>query len=130
MSQVPLHWAGPRPYPLPSTVVTACGPSPAVLNDVYSFDKEMQQAEVGHLEGSSLCNGVKVLADESGLDFEASKRVLVLMCREWEVMQKEFEEKRINEGCEKHMERYMKGLEYQMAGNEYWGERTLRYNKK
>ncbi|KAF2146989.1 uncharacterized protein K452DRAFT_315168 [Aplosporella prunicola CBS 121167] len=107
-----------------------CSKHLAVMNDVYSFDKELQQAEMGHLEGSCLCNGVKVLADESGLDYEASKRVLALMCREWEVMHKELEKKSLNEGCGEHIARYISGLEYQMSGNEYWSEKTQRYNKK
>jgi aristolochene synthase len=106
-----------------------CSKHLSVVNDIYSFDKELRQSEVGHHEGSVLCTAVKVLADESNLSFEAAKRVLWYMCREWELVHQRLESRLKVEGdCSEDLAAYIKGLEFQMSGNEKWSETTLRYH--
>ncbi|KAF4310350.1 Cytochrome P450 [Botryosphaeria dothidea] len=108
-----------------------CSKHLSAMNDIHSFEKELRQAQVGDAEGSFLCTGVKVVADESGLDYDASKRVLYLMCREWELVHLKLEhERRAAPGWSVDIERYIKGLEYQMGGNEYWSETTDRYQSR
>ncbi|KAK0610327.1 Aristolochene synthase [Lasiodiplodia hormozganensis] len=108
-----------------------CSKHLSAMNDIHSFDKELRQAEVGDPEGSFLCTGVKVVSDESGLDYDASKRVLYLMCREWELVHKRLEqERRAAPGFAPALELYIKGLEYQMGGNEQWSETTERYRSR
>lgn len=54
-----------------------CAKHLSIVNDIYSFEKEVQAARTGHKEGSFLCSAVKVLATETGLNVPATKRVLV-----------------------------------------------------
>ncbi len=54
-----------------------------VVNDIYSWEKELQASKTGHKEGSALCSAVKVVADSTSLDAEASKRVLWSLVREY-----------------------------------------------
>ncbi|OCL11144.1 Aristolochene synthase [Glonium stellatum] len=106
-----------------------CAKQISVVNDIYSWEKELHASENGHREGSALCSAVKVLADETMLDIPATKRVLWSMAREWEfVHDKMCAEKLASpEGCSRAVQDYMKGLEYQMSGNELWSKTTPRY---
>jgi len=91
-----------------------CAKHISVINDIFSWDKELLASRTGHQEGSALCSSVQVLAEEAHLSTEASKRILFNMCREWA-------------GLREEVMRYMDGLEYQMSGNELWSQSTLRY---
>lgn len=97
------------------------------VNDIYSWEKEARAAQSEHQEGSALCSAVKVLADETGLSTDASKRVLWCMIREWEVAHDELVIEMEQAGCSEAVRDYMKGLEYQMSGNEAWCRTTPRY---
>ena len=107
-----------------------CSKHISVLNDIYSYDKEVIVAKTGHEEGGVLCSSVQILAREADIDVVAAKRVLWSMCREWErchqklVAKIEEEEQQVSPA----LGAYLKGLEYQMSGNEKWSESTLRYN--
>lgn len=149
----------------------------SVVNDIYSWEKELQASKTGHKEGSALCSAVKVLADSTNLDAEASKRVLWSLVREyvsflmlsspetycaildrcdvlcqdipihqysillqrnnaddsnnrWEHVHDSLCEAKLlsSEGCSKAEQMYVKGLEYQMSGNELWSKTTKRYS--
>lgn len=106
-----------------------CSKHISVLNDIYSYDKEVIAARTGHQEGAVLCSSVQILAHEADIDAIAAKRVLWSMCREWERCHKtlvakiEKEQKQASPA----LRAYLKGLEYQMSGNEKWSESTLRY---
>ncbi|XXG95498.1 hypothetical protein Hte_001762 [Hypoxylon texense] len=114
-----------------------CSRHITVVNDIFSWEKESWEKElakscIGHDEGSFLCFSVKILADEGSLTTEASKRVLFAMVREWELTHCKLAEvirrdKRVAEDRKGFIVNYIKGLEYQMSGNEYWSARTLRY---
>lgn len=101
----------------------------SVVNDIYSFEKEEQWARTGHKEGAYLSSAVKVLAHETSLGITATKRVLWTMIREWENVHDQLVAEKLNDpkGCSQVAKVYMKGLEYQMSGNEQWSKTTLRY---
>jgi aristolochene synthase len=68
--------------------------------------------------------------EEIGLSVEPTKRVLWQMVREWETLHDALVETISLEGpVAAELRLYMKGLEYQMSGNELWSMTTLRYGK-
>ncbi|RYP52873.1 hypothetical protein DL768_002043 [Monosporascus sp. mg162] len=107
-----------------------CAKQLSVVNDIYSYDKEEEASRTGHKEGAFLCSAVKVLAEETKLGIPATKRVLWSMTREWEIVHDEIVAEKIAspDGCSEAAKAYMKGLEYQMSGNEQWSKTTRRYN--
>ncbi|KAI1380475.1 Aristolochene synthase [Hypoxylon crocopeplum] len=109
-----------------------CSKHISVINDIFSWEKELAQSYVGHEEGSVLCSSVQVLADEGNLTIDASKRVLFAMVREWELTHIKLAEEisadsRLTADRRDGVISYIKGLEYQMSGNELWSASTLRY---
>lgn len=108
-----------------------CSKHISVVNDIYSFDKEVIAAKEGHPEGGALCSSVQITAAETGVSVEAAKRVLWAMCREWELCHRKFVAQ-VESSLEKpapSLSAYMKGLEYQMSGNEQWSRTTKRYSE-
>lgn len=108
-----------------------CSKHLSVLNDIYSWDKELRASKTGHVEGSAICSAVKILADEASLTYSGAKRVLLVMCREWEILHDTLTANRqLNSEipCSKDLTAYIKGLEYQISGNEEWSMTTLRYH--
>ncbi|KAK1728207.1 hypothetical protein CaCOL14_010293 [Colletotrichum acutatum] len=107
-----------------------CSKHISVVNDIYSWEKELKASQIGHKEGSALCSSVAVLASETSLDYSASKRILWIMCREWEILHIQLVTSRLSsgEGCSPDLQAFMKGLEYQMSGNEAWSSITPRYH--
>ncbi|KAF5027082.1 hypothetical protein F66182_794 [Fusarium sp. NRRL 66182] len=108
-----------------------CSKHISVINDIYSWEKELKALEKGHPEGSAVCSAVSVLSSEASLSYAASKRVLWTMCREWELVHEELAKKRMQSspGCSESVKSFIKGLEYQMSGNEAWSKSTPRYNQ-
>lgn len=104
-----------------------CSKQISVVNDIYSWEKELKASQTAHAEGAVLCSAVKVLADETNLSIAASKRVLWAMTREWELVHDEMVAEQLAGGVRLEVKEYMKGLEYQMSGNEEWSNTTLRY---
>jgi len=107
-----------------------CSKHISVINDVYSYEKELLAEKEGHAEGGALCSSVGILAKEAAVDIAASKRLLVYMCREWELCHEQLVAKIRAQpnGRSENLRRYMKGLEYQMGGNETWSQTTKRYS--
>lgn len=106
-----------------------CSKHISVLNDIHSYEKEVLAAQTGHAEGGALCSSVPILAQEADVDPQAAKRILWAMCREWErchvkLVARVEEQQQVSPA----LRAYMKGLEYQMSGNERWSQSTLRYN--
>lgn len=106
-----------------------CSKQVSVVNDIYSWEKELRASQSGDHEGSVLCTAVKILADGTSLSIAGSKRVLWYMAREWENAHDEMVAMKVAEGCSQAAKDYMKGLEYQMSGNELWSRFTPRYHK-
>ncbi|ORY66216.1 aristolochene synthase [Pseudomassariella vexata] len=107
-----------------------CAKHISVLNDIYSWEKEVSAASSGHHEGSALCSSVLVLSNQTKLDVTASKRILWVLCREWELVHEQLVKKRLAsvEPCSSDLKAYMNGLKYQMSGNEAWSGKTPRYH--
>ncbi|KAI9739473.1 MAG: hypothetical protein M1818_005161 [Claussenomyces sp. TS43310] len=99
-----------------------CAKHISIVNDIYSWEKELIASKTGHSEGSALCSAVQVIADECKTSIEASKRVLRAITREWEFQHEELAAERLAspDGCSQAVKDYIKGLEYQMSGNELW----------
>ncbi|KAF1993247.1 Aristolochene synthase in complex with 12,13 Difluorofarnesyl diphosphate [Amniculicola lignicola CBS 123094] len=107
-----------------------CSRHISVVNDIWSWEKELLAAKTGHVEGSALCSSVQVIADECQISILASKRVLYAMCREWELCHNEIVARKlldVSVESRETLKRFTKGLEYQMSGNELWSRTTLRY---
>lgn len=112
------------------TLEQNCSRQISVVNDIFSWEKELKASQIGNTEGAVLCSAVKVLSEETSLCIEASKRVLWSMVREWERVHVELYEQLLEEDPDlpQEMRDYVKGLEYQMSGNELWSRTTLRYH--
>jgi aristolochene synthase len=104
-----------------------CSKHLSVINDIWSYDKELLTSQTAHEEGGALCNIVAILAKEAELSVPAAKRVLYGMCREWEVRYREVSEEVLARCNTPAMRAYLQGLEFQMSGNELWSRTTLRY---
>ncbi|KAJ2996687.1 hypothetical protein NUW58_g718 [Xylaria curta] len=103
-----------------------CGKHIAVINDIWSFEKEALAAKCNQ-EGSVLCNSVAILSTEAGLSTASSKRVLQRMCLEWENKHCQLLEELLNGGENTVLQNYFQGLGYQMSGNVAWSKLTRRY---
>lgn len=106
-----------------------CAKNISIVNDIYSWEKELIASQTGHSEGSALCSAVQVVSQEGKISIPASKRVLWALVREWEIQHELLAAERIAsvDGCSQGVKDYIKGLEYQMSGNELWSKTTLRY---
>lgn len=104
-----------------------CSKHLSIINDIWSFEKEVLAAKNAHKEGGTLCNGVSILAGETTLSTGAAKRVLYHLCREWESRHEQLVHDVLVERESSGLRGYLQGLEYQMSGNEAWSKTTLRY---
>jgi aristolochene synthase len=106
-----------------------CARHLSVVNDIMSWDKEYRSSQTGHFEGAALCSAVQVLAEETVLGYEAAKRVLWVVCREWEDVHRGLvsRTKGNTPQWSERLDNYILGLEYQMGGNELWSCTTGRY---
>lgn len=105
-----------------------CSKHISVVNDIYSWEKELKQSVESPEEGSVLCSSVQVMMHGATLSTEAAKRVLWPMCREWELVHLDIVDQLREEGHREDVLTYCKGLEYQMSGNELWSSETKRYH--
>ncbi|KAH7322523.1 Aristolochene synthase from penicillium Roqueforti [Stachybotrys elegans] len=107
-----------------------CSKHISIVNDIYSYEKELIASQTGHKEGSVLCTAVKVVADETSLSVQATKRILWPMVREWELVHDEMVRellRGISGESAVTIKRYTEGLRHQMSGNELWSRTTPRY---
>ncbi|KAI1325881.1 Aristolochene synthase in complex with 12,13-Difluorofarnesyl diphosphate [Xylariaceae sp. FL0255] len=104
-----------------------CSKHLSIVNDIWSFEKEVLAAKNAHEEGGILCNAVEILATEAEIKTNSAKSVLYHLCREWELNYAEQTEKLLTQKDTPAIRTYLKGLEYQMSGNEMWSTTTLRY---
>ncbi|PVH90808.1 Aristolochene synthase in complex with 12,13 Difluorofarnesyl diphosphate [Periconia macrospinosa] len=105
-----------------------CSKHISVVNDIYSWEKELKQSIESPEEGSVLCSSVQVVMHGATLNTAAAKRVLWPMCREWELVHLDMVDEFKDQGVREDVLTYCKGLEYQMSGNELWSSETLRYH--
>lgn len=104
-----------------------CSKHLSIINDIWSFEKELLASQTAHEEGGVLCSGVAIFAEGAEVSTAAAKRILYALCREWEVRHKELEAEALSQKNTLQLQAYLKGLEYQMSGNEMWSRTTLRY---
>ena len=100
------------------------------VNDIHSFDKEVTAYNKNPVEGATLLNMTSMLAQDTGISYEAAKRVLWILCREWEIEHQQMvKEREANKelGCSQDLKDYLKGMELVLGGNEYWSSYTKRY---
>lgn len=76
-----------------------------------------------------MLNMTLALANDTGLPYPASKRVLWVMVREWEGQWKELVRERRKKGVSGELGVYLEGLELVLGGNEWWSWRTERYQE-
>lgn len=104
-----------------------CSKHLSVVNDIWSYEKEVLAAETLHEEGGTLCTAVAVLARDAEIGTDAAKRVLYHLCREWEHEHQALVAKVLEQRDTPVLRAYMQGLEFLMSGNELWSRTTLRY---
>ena len=105
-----------------------CGRHISIVNDIYSYEKEVLTAQNTHEEGGKLCNAVQIFASDVGISIRSSKRALWSICREWEHTHEELVLERKSRDCSDDLSSYMEGLEFHMSGNELWSKTTKRYH--
>ncbi|KAI0195403.1 Aristolochene synthase in complex with 12,13 Difluorofarnesyl diphosphate [Xylaria flabelliformis] len=105
----------------------ACSKHLSVINDAWSYEKEVHASKTLHKEGAILCTCVAILAHDSELSVPATKRVLYSMVREWELQFKDLVANILTKLDTPVLRAYLQGLEFQMTGNEHWSRTTLRY---
>jgi aristolochene synthase len=106
-----------------------CAKHISVVNDIHSWEKELRKSHASYEEGSILCSSVKVLSMECSVDYEASKRILHVMCKEWELVHLALSQQKKEGGARQVVLTYCRGLGYQMSGNEVWSRTTKRYHQ-
>ncbi|CAJ2506370.1 Uu.00g005000.m01.CDS01 [Anthostomella pinea] len=104
-----------------------CARHLSVINDIWSYEKEVHAAAHLHEEGGVLCTSVAILAEEAHMSIDSSKRVLYQLCREWEISHEVLVEAALAQKDTPDMRAYLLRIEYQMAGNEFWSRTTPRY---
>lgn len=105
-----------------------CSKHMSIVNDICSWERELRQSRSTSEEGARLCNGVQILSASLGLDVEATKACLWTMVREWEAKHERLcSVPFVSPDISKEAMLYLKGLEYQMSGNELWSRTTPRY---
>ena len=110
-----------------------------IVNDIYSYEKEVRAYKEGGMEGGEILNAVQMQAIDTGISLVSSKRVLWVLCRELELLFFEKVEKmkmemdlagEENAAENRDMRGYLKALEHVMSGNEKWSEYTQRYHER
>lgn len=75
---------------------------------------------------------VNLLSHDTGVSYQGAKRVLWILCREWELEFREMIKQKLGDRtvpANEHddLKMYLKGLEWIDGGNERWSETTARY---
>lgn len=100
----------------------------AFVNDVCSFEKEVLTAQNGFQLGA-VCSSVPIVMELCGVNEQEAKRIMWQMVRGWEVQHFELVNEIQSKNSSQALATYLKGLEYQTAGNELWSLLTPRYNR-
>ena len=110
-----------------------------IVNDIYSYEKEVRAYSQQGMEGAEILNAVELQALDTGVSKAAAKRILWVLCRELELefldlvqaKKAEMELAELDGKGEKNgdMRSYMRGLEGIMSGNEKWSAYTGRYHE-
>lgn len=99
----------------------------SVINDVWSYDKEVRASQQSTEEGAVLCSSVAIMSCETRVPAIAAKRTLTHLCREWELQHETLAYEILQKDDRPAIRQYIRGLEHQMSGNEVWSTFTKRY---
>lgn len=108
-----------------------CGRHISLVNDIYSYEKEVLASRSTTQEGAILCNAVQILANQLGIGIAPVKYMLWILIREEEYRHQELVKRIMATGpeCTAELQAYIHGLEYHMSGNELWSRFTKRYSQ-
>jgi aristolochene synthase len=98
-----------------------------LANDICSYSKEVLAAKDG-FELGAICSSVPIIVNMCGLGEMGAYRVMWEMTRQLEIRHFELANRVLKDCDTDALRLYLKGLEYQMAGNERWSLLTPRYN--
>ncbi|MCJ1461493.1 hypothetical protein MMC07_000090 [Pseudocyphellaria aurata] len=104
-----------------------------VVNDICSYDKEVQAQEANPTEGGLVLNVVDHLTKNTNLTPPAAKRAAWAMTREGELRHQELLAARLkvtDPPCTGDLMTFVEGLDYATGGNEVWSRTTGRYHEK
>ncbi|KAI1389502.1 Aristolochene synthase in complex with 12,13-Difluorofarnesyl diphosphate [Hypoxylon trugodes] len=118
----------PEDLALVTQIERNCSKHITIINDIWSYEKEVVAAKNSHKEGGVMCSGVAVLAQEARITADAAQRVLYHLAREWELSHNVLGDELLAQRDTQELREYVKGLEYQMSGNEMWSKTTGRYS--
>ncbi|KAG9387024.1 Aristolochene synthase [Pyrenophora tritici-repentis] len=119
----------PEELELAKEVEENCMKHITFVNDICSYDKEVMTASEGS-ELGAMCSSVPIIkADHRVDDDQEAKSIMWEMVRDWELRHFELVEKISSKNISPALAKYLKGVEYQAAGNEHWSLLTPRYNK-
>ncbi|KAI1121946.1 Aristolochene synthase in complex with 12,13-Difluorofarnesyl diphosphate [Nemania abortiva] len=118
----------PEQLSVTSSIEKNCARHITVINDIWSFEKEVLVSQKGHCEGGFLVSAVSILSDTATISTEASKRILGGLCREWEAIHDALVKNVLDVAQDKAMMEYLKALELKASGNEAWSKLTKRYS--
>ena len=71
----------------------------AVINDIYSYEKELLLSKSESAERGYLCSAVLIFAQETELGIFATKHMLYALCRQWELIRWQLVDERERQGC-------------------------------
>jgi aristolochene synthase len=97
----------------------------AVVNGIWSYEKELIASKTLHEEGGVLCTAVAIFVDGAKVLAIAAKRVLYLLCREWKLCHDILTVELLAKRDTPDIRAYLKCLEYQISGNEIWSRTAL-----
>ncbi|KAI0572701.1 Aristolochene synthase [Pyrenophora tritici-repentis] len=119
----------PEELELAKEVEENCMKHITFVNDICSYDKEVMTASEGS-ELGAMCSSIPIIkADHRVDDDQEAKSIMWEMVRDWELRHFELVEKISSKNISPALAKYLKGVEYQAAGNEHWSLLTPRYNK-
>jgi aristolochene synthase len=98
------------------------------VNDICSYNKEVLTAKNGSQLGA-ICSSVPIVMELHQVDEHKAKYIMWKTVREWELRHFELVKEISGKNHSQALATYLKGLEYQTAGNERWSLLTPRYNE-
>jgi aristolochene synthase len=96
------------------------------VNDICSYNKEVLTAKKGSQLGA-ICSSVPIVMELHQVDEHEAKNIMWKVVREWELRHFELVKEISGKSQSQALAAYLRGLEYQAAGNERWSLLTPRY---
>lgn len=97
----------------------------AIVNDIYSYQKELRKSQQSPGDMASLCSSVKIISEECIVDTETAIYILRAICRDWEQKHQKLSQEIIARHPE--LSDYCIAIGYLLSGNEVWSRKAYRY---